>query len=154
MSIVAGHAIVMTVLMSSLFSNNLGKSLIGVFAQASCPVGDQTHTVTSGETLSLIAMNHNMTWSELAQHNNLSNPYSISPGQTICLPNASSGGQAASSHESTGSSNLFPYGQCTYWADERYRSLHGVYVPWMTNSDAWRWTLRANEYHWNVSSAP
>ena len=24
----------------------------------------------------------------------------------------------------------------------------------MTNSNAWQWTMRANEYHWNVSSTP
>lgn len=157
-SIVVGHVVVMTVLLGSLYGNSFGKSLLGVFAQASCPAGDQTHTVMNGETLGHIAMSNNMPWQELAQHNNLANPNLIYSGQTLCLPKAGSGKQLtyrpASFHGSTGGSNLFPYGQCTYWADERYHSLHGVYVPWMTNSDAWRWTMRANEYHWNVSSTP
>ena len=24
----------------------------------------------------------------------------------------------------------------------------------MTNSNAWQWTMRANEFHWNISSTP
>src|SRR5206468_1116751 len=36
----------------------------------------------------------------------------------------------------------------------RYHTLHGAYVPWMTNSNAWQWTIRANEYRWNVSGIP
>lgn len=162
MSIAAGHIVVMTVLAISLFGNSLGKSLVGVFAQASCPAGDQAHTVMSGDTLSRIAMSNNLTWQGLAEHNNLGNPNLIYPGQTICLPGTTTGfGGAAQtppapapSYGATGNANLFPYGQCTYWADQRYHLLHGVYVPWMTNSDAWLWTQRANEYHWNVSSTP
>jgi surface antigen len=161
MSIVAGHVIVMTVLTVGLFGNSLGKSLVGVFAQASCQAGDQAHTVAGGETLSGIAMSNNTTWQGLVQHNNIGNPNLIYPGQVICLPSAKSGGQSAQaptapapSNGTTGSGNLFPYGQCTYWADQRYHLLHGVYVPWMTNSNAWQWTMRANEYHWNVSSTP
>ena len=160
-SIIVGHVVVMTVLTVALFGNSFGKSLTGVFAQASCPKGDQTHTVVSGETLSGIAMSNNTTWEELAQHNKISNSNIIYPGQVICLPGKTSGGQAvlsfaqpAPSNAPTGSSNLFPYGQCTYWADERYHRLHGAYVPWMTNSNAWQWTMRANEFHWNISSTP
>ncbi len=160
-SIIIGHVIVMTVLTVALFGNSLGKSLGGVFAQASCPRGDQAHIVLSGNTLSGIAMSNNIPWQELAQHNNISNPNLIYSGQTICLPGETSEGQMAQSpvqsvpsNAPTGSGNLFPYGQCTYWADERYHSQHGVYVPWMTNSNAWQWTTRANEFRWKVSSTP
>jgi len=161
-SIIAGHVIVMTVLTLTLLGSSLSKSLVGVFAEASCPAGDQAHTVVSGETLGNIAMSNNTTWQALVQHNHLSNGNMIYPGQTICLPGkASGGGQAAQSpahpapsNGPTGSGNAFPYGQCTYWADERYHRLYGVYVPWMTNSNAWQWTSRANEFHWNVSSTP
>ncbi len=151
----------MTVLAAALFGNNIGKSLVGVFAQASCPEGNQTYIVMNGDTLGGIAMSHSVTWQELAQHNNISNANMIYPGQTICLPGKASAGQAVQSpvHAATstgpiGNNNLFPYGQCTYWADERYHRLYGIYVPWMTNSDAWQWTARANEFHWNVSSTP
>lgn len=53
-----------------------------------------------------------------------------------------------------GSRNAFPYGQCTWWAAQRYFQLHHVYVPWMTGSDAWAWTMRAHQFHWHVSRFP
>jgi surface antigen len=53
-----------------------------------------------------------------------------------------------------GTGNYFPYGQCTWWASQRYHQLHGVYVPWTTNSDAWRWSIQAKNFHWVVSSKP
>ncbi len=62
------------------------------------------------------------------------------------------GGNNASA--ATGSYNPYPYGQCTWWADQRYYQLHGVYVPWTSNSDAWLWTSRAEEFGWHVSSKP
>src|SRR5947209_20343914 len=43
----------------------------------------------------------------------------------------------------TGAYNWFPYPWCTWWADSRYHQLHGVYVPWHTQSNAWQWTARA-----------
>lgn len=50
--------------------------------------------------------------------------------------------------------NVFPYGSCTWWADQRYYQLHGVFVPWHTQADAWQWTARAYQYGWRVSSRP
>jgi len=52
----------------------------------------------------------------------------------------------------TGAYNWFPYPWCTWWADQRYHQLHGVYVPWRTNSNAWQWTARAYQFGWQVSS--
>ena len=50
--------------------------------------------------------------------------------------------------------NPFPYGQCTWWADQRYYQLHGVFVPWRTNSNAWQWNTRAYQFGWSVSAVP
>ena len=53
---------------------------------------------------------------------------------------------------STGSYNWFPYPWCTWWADQRYHEIRGVYVPWGTNSNAREWTARAYQFGWQVSS--
>lgn len=50
--------------------------------------------------------------------------------------------------------NPFPYGECTWWADQRYYQLHDVFVPWHTNANAWQWTTRAFEFGWSVSAVP
>jgi surface antigen len=50
--------------------------------------------------------------------------------------------------------NVFPYGQCTWWANQRYHQLHGVFVPWRTQSNAWQWTARAYQFGWHVSRYP
>jgi surface antigen len=53
-----------------------------------------------------------------------------------------------------GSMNLFPYGSCTWWANQRYFQLHGIFVPWRTQSNAWQWTARAYQFGWHVSISP
>ncbi|HEY7415701.1 MAG TPA: CHAP domain-containing protein, partial [Ktedonobacteraceae bacterium] len=50
---------------------------------------------------------------------------------------------SSSGNAAVGTRNLFPYGQCTWWADQRYHQLHGVYVPWVINANAWQWVARA-----------
>ncbi|GAC1349682.1 MAG: hypothetical protein NVSMB27_25080 [Ktedonobacteraceae bacterium] len=50
--------------------------------------------------------------------------------------------------------NQFPWPSCTWWANERYHQLHGIYVPWTTNSNAYQWTARAYDFHWHVSNTP
>src|SRR5262249_36619444 len=50
--------------------------------------------------------------------------------------------------------NVFPYGQCTWWANQRYYQLHGSFVPWRTNANAFQWVDRALEYGWHVSGVP
>lgn len=50
--------------------------------------------------------------------------------------------------------NPFPYGTCTWWADQRYFQLHGTFVPWHTQADAWQWTTRAYQFGWHVSNTP
>ncbi len=51
-------------------------------------------------------------------------------------------------------SNQFPYPSCTWWATQRFFQLHGVYVPWHTQADAWQWTARAYQFGWHVSAQP
>jgi N-acetylmuramoyl-L-alanine amidase len=53
-----------------------------------------------------------------------------------------------------GSRNIFPYGSCTWWANQRYFQLHGIFVPWRTQSNAWQWTARAYQFGWHVSGSP
>ncbi len=62
--------------------------------------------------------------------------------------------QSQTASPPVGTVNVFPYGQCTWWANQRYSQLHGVYVPWRTQSDAWGWTDRAYQFGWHVSSSP
>lgn len=51
-----------------------------------------------------------------------------------------------------GVSNGFPEGQCTVYADERYHTLTGFYVPWSGNAQDW--ANNAIAYGWTVSSTP
>lgn len=61
---------------------------------------------------------------------------------------------AVTSKAAKGSTNVFPYPACTWWANQRYRQLHGFFVPWTTNSMAWQWKDRARNFGWQVSSQP
>ncbi len=58
------------------------------------------------------------------------------------------------SNAAAGMRNPFPFGQCTWWADQRYYQLHHAFVPWQNNANAWQWTMRASQAGWSVSSAP
>lgn len=122
------------------------------FAQSSCSNGAQSYVVAAGDTLSMIADRYNTSWQNLAVFNHLADANLISVDETICIPvNGSNDTMVASS----GTYNPYPYGQCTWWADERYHQLHGIYVPWTNvSSDAWQWTQRAQAYGWQVSDQP
>jgi surface antigen len=50
--------------------------------------------------------------------------------------------------------NAFPYGQCTWWANQRYYELHRGFVPWRSNANAFQWVSRAIEFGWHVSDDP
>lgn len=154
-----GYAGVLFAVGAFLFGGIGGLNLSHAFAGSICGT-EQAYVVVSGDTLSGIADRYNSTVQRLAKHNRLANPDLIHLNQVICIPGKNSGskdsgnGDQASSDASVGSYNPYPQGQCTWWADERYHQLHGVYVPWMSQSDAWQWTDRAHEYHWHVSSQP
>ena len=156
----------------------LGRNVTGVHAQAAgvCSTSDHSYTVVRSDTLSWIAYRYHTYWSRLASYNHIANPNLIYVNQRICIPGTGlGGGSSVSSVPSTrpvtdvsaqapltstsaatavGQGNPFPYPQCTWWADERYHQLHGVYVPWTTNANAWQWTARAYEFGWHVSSRP
>jgi surface antigen len=81
--------------------------------------------------------------------------------ETICIPGNKSGnggngggGNPPGHQPVRGGGDPYPYGQCTWWASQRYYELHGVYVPWASQSDAWEWTARAHDFYWTVSSKP
>jgi N-acetylmuramoyl-L-alanine amidase len=140
-----------------------------------CSSGDRTYVVVSGDTLSGIAYRFGTNWGSLASHNHISNPSLIYSNQVICIPSV--GTVNSFVHTSTspknvplntiaaprsiaapaspvGSGNVFPSGQCTWWANQHYFQIHGVFVPWRTQSDAWEWTARAYQFGWHVSSSP
>jgi surface antigen len=147
-------------------------------AQTVCSSGDRTYVVVSGDSLSEIAYRFGTNWEILASHNHIANPNLIYANQVICIPgggtvnnttrtsasalyispnptsHTNSVTSASSTNPPVGTVNVFPYGQCTWWADQRYLQLHGVYVPWRTQSDAWEWTARAYQFGWQVSSLP
>jgi surface antigen len=52
------------------------------------------------------------------------------------------------------SRNAYPFGQCTWWAAQRYYQLHNVFIPWTMNSNAGEWVGRALQFGWHVSSVP
>lgn len=51
-----------------------------------------------------------------------------------------------------GSLSHFFYGQCTYWANMRYRQLTGHWIPWLGN--AYQWAYAAPASGWVISSQP
>jgi surface antigen len=59
---------------------------------------------------------------------------------------------AAPASMNSGSLARFFYGQCTYWANMRYKELTGIYVPWLGN--AYQWDYGARSSGWIVSGTP
>jgi surface antigen len=160
--IAIAQASVLAILGLLLVGGIAGTQLFGAFAQSACSSGDHAYTVVSGDTLSAIAARYGTSWERLQSYNHIRNPNLIYVDQIVCIPGhgssstASNGSSNGNNYGSVarGSYNDFPYGQCTWWADQRFEQLHGLYVPWMTNSDAWEWTTRAYQYGWHVSSYP
>jgi len=118
-------------------------------------------TVQAGDTLGGIATRYGTTWATLASYNHISNPNLIYPQQTLCIPTSPTGQTSSGSVShipaalpQVGRANLFPYGQCTWWASQRYYQVRGVYIPWTTQADAWEWTARAHDFGWQVATTP
>jgi surface antigen len=156
-SIVVGHISVLAILGLFLLGNTMGMRIFGAFAQSPCSSGDRTYSVVNGDTLGGIAARYRTTWQRLASYNHIANPNVIYVGERVCIPGQGQGGGSGSSGGPSpvrGTGNYFPYGQCTWWANERYHQLRGVYVPWTANSDAWAWTARARQFNWRVSTTP
>lgn len=159
-SMIVGQVVIFSILGMFILNSVLGINIFKTFAQISCPSGNTAYTIQPGDTLGQIAAAHGTSWQTLAQQNQISDPNLIYTNQEICVPGsgstittipASQPMAIASSHNTV---NVFSYGQCTWWADQRYHDLHGVYVPWTTNSNADQWTARAYDFNWNVSTQP
>ncbi|GHO45403.1 hypothetical protein KSX_35660 [Ktedonospora formicarum] len=52
-----------------------------------------------------------------------------------------------------GDYNAYPYGECTWFANERFHDIYGYYVPWHIGN-ANEWVDQAYNYGWQVSSTP
>ncbi len=167
-SIVLGPVIVASLLGMVLLSSVFGSTLLGAFAQSACSSSDSTYMVVSGDTLGAIANRYHMSWQSLASYNRIANANIIYINQHICIrgtrkttTNSGSGNSGGGNTITTtisnalrGWSNPFPYGQCTWYANQRFYQMHGFFVPWTSNANAWQWTTRAHDYGWNVSNQP
>lgn len=137
-----------------VFGGIVGTRILGAFAQSPCG-SNHAYRVVSGDTLGAIADRYHTTWERLASFNHIRNANLIYVDQIVCIPGShgrSGGGGGGGAIR--GSGNYFPYGQCTWWANQRYYQMHGIYVPWTFNSNAWEWTSRAYDFRWHVSSRP
>ncbi len=139
------------VLATSL-SLNSGK----VEARTYCPHGAVSYVVVRGDTLSRIAWRYGVNWQSLAASNHLANPNRIYSGQVICVMKVAGYIRQISKPHGppVGARNFFPFGACTWWADQRFFQLHGFFVPWKTQANAWQWVARAYQFGWRVSSTP
>ena len=151
-SILIGHVSVVAVLGGILLSNIMGLNVFGAFAKSPCSSSDRTYIVVRGDTLSKIATRYKTTWQRLSSYNHIANPNLIYVHQAVCIPGQQKGNKSPAPIK--GKANYFPYGQCTWWASQRYYQLHGVYVPWISQANAWQWAARASQFHWRVSSKP
>ncbi|MBO0793193.1 MAG: CHAP domain-containing protein, partial [Ktedonobacteraceae bacterium] len=120
--------------------------IMGGTALAVTPIDSQGHSALSllqPNLNSIVAKNHNTT--QLAQQ-------AATATAIISQPGFDPGPPQGYVPPGSDVMNRFTYGQCTYWADERYFQLTGVRVPWMGN--AYQWAAGASQYGWTVSSTP
>lgn len=73
---------------------------------------------------------------------------------TNTVQRASTSSYSAQGAGAVGSSNPFPFGQCTWWANQRYYQLHGIFVPWRADAFAANWVNQARKFGWHVSNIP
>ena len=97
----ANLAIAMALILATLFMIVPNQTALA----AECAVN---HVVTSGETISSIAVEYDVDWQEIAAANNLKDPYTIFINQTLCIPaSTTSSSSSSSSSSSTTSSRGF-----------------------------------------------
>jgi len=158
-SMIVGQVVVLAVVVMFVLNSFLGINIFSAFADISCSSGNTAYTIQPGDTLGQIAAAHGTSWQALAQQNQISDPNLIYANQQICVPGNGNTAvlpvsQPANTVPQHNTVNVFSFGQCTWWADQRYHDLHGYYVPWTTNSDADQWTARAMDFQWQVSTQP
>ena len=117
------------------------------------------YTVVWGDTLSNIGARYGVSYMQIAQTNGIDNPDLIYAGQNLCIPNNSQGTSGSASTSSDGSQtssssqgyypNLYPWGQCTWWAaQERLdENLEGL-------GDAWMWAGNAANNGLSTGTTP
>lgn len=149
---ILGYVVAMAIVIVALLINVVSSPQ--AYAAVKCNSGEKSYRVVAGDTLSIIGQRHDTSWQQLAERNQLNNPNVISVNQQLCVPGKETSTTKPDTSVARGAYNSYPYGQCTWWADDRYHQLHGIYVPWLYNSDAWRWADRAREHGWKVSSKP
>lgn len=178
----AAAALALLLAGATLGGKNAGGTEASTF-QSSCARSGQAYTAASGDAIKGTAERSGTNESALAAHSGNANSSSVYPNQTICIPDGSTTrhiatstamsktvsapaaptmlmrAQVASTAQqvhatSIGAMNTFPYGACTWYADQRYQQLHGIFVPWRSNANAWQWNARAYDYGWRVSGSP
>ena len=95
-------AIFLVTLFASVIPNTASAADL---AQTSCVT---KHTVTAGETISSIAADYGVAWQDLAEANNLTEPYTIYVGQVICIPEGGSSDTSDSTSDDSSSSGQGP----------------------------------------------
>ena len=103
-----------------MLGNLLGMNAFGAFAQSPCSSGDHTYMVVSGDTLGVIASRYGTSWEKLPSYNHIANPNVIYLNQKVCIPGKGSTTVKSSAPSLKGMANLFPYGQCTWYANQRF----------------------------------
>lgn len=119
---------------------------------------NHTHAAVRGHQHSKSAARFNAIQTALASghaSNHTTNSRQAHPTHTHCLASYVRVSRASRRYiQVSRQGNVFPYGQCTWYADQRFHQLHGVYVPWASSANAWQWSTRASEYGWRVSRRP
>ncbi|HEY4383408.1 MAG TPA: CHAP domain-containing protein, partial [Ktedonobacteraceae bacterium] len=117
------------------------------------PVGGEAHGVlqlfqplnkmfnTQSNTTALIAVQAATATAVTQDGYDPGNYQNIYAGVPTPPPNADASG-----------ANHFYYGQCTWWAADRYHTLTGKWVPWFGN--AYEWYYGALNAGWTVSATP
>ena len=152
-----GQAVALGLLLAgATLGISLKEAQAQVQAQANRAGYEQTTRGLKENTLGTTALHYGMNDEILTSHNYRAKPILVCITHYTCIPGK---GLASEKRRSTHtrsriSRNVFPHGQCTWWANQRYFQLHGVFVPWRTGADAWEWKFRAYQFHWRVSNKP
>jgi len=156
-----GRAVAVGLLLVGAAPGNIGlkETLTQVQGQAQANragYAQTTSVVKKEATLGKRALRSGTNNEPLASHPSIARPILVCPDHYSCTlrKERASGKKRSTPGSNRVFRNVFPYGQCTWWANQRYFQLHGVFVPWSTGADAWEWVFRAYQFHWRVSSQP
>jgi surface antigen len=115
---------------------------------SACPGGDHTYTSTRSKSV----RSHHTVQAICTPDRSMAYRPAVVVKPSLNALQVSKSFTRAQTRVAAGTGNTFPYGACTWYADQRYHELHGAYVPWRGN--AYAWPQGANAYGWRVSSAP